>query len=375
MSDADRQCCFVSSEIYRQTGYRGNHPLAIQRVGTVLTLCEQLGWLAGTGEGGYVNSPQATVEQLCRFHRRDYVEALQAAELNGAVPAEVRRKYHIGTMENPIFPGLFRRASTSVGGSIRASELAAKGKIAYHPSGGTHHGMAGRASGFCFFNDPVFSVLTFLELGFDRVLYVDLDAHHGDGVEAAFKDDGRVLLMSVHEEDRWPHSGGLSDRSTGNARNMPVPSGFNDSELDYLIANAILPLARNFRPDAVVITCGADGLAGDPLSTMALSNGCLWDAVMALCAFGLPTVVLGGGGYNPWTVARCWTGLWGRLSGHRITPALPAESRALLESLDCDLVDEDERSPSWTTTLIDPRNSGAVRPRITEIANAVTAAQ
>src|SRR5207344_3103305 len=104
----------------------------------------------------------------------------------GNVNAEERTRYGLGTMENPLFPGLFERAATSVGGSILAAQLALEGRVAFHPAGGTHHGRPGRASGFCYFNDPVFAVLTLLRAGLERVLYVDLDAHHGDGVQDAF---------------------------------------------------------------------------------------------------------------------------------------------------------------------------------------------
>lgn len=364
---------FISSEIYRETGYGPNHPLGIARIGTVLTLCEQLGWLAPSGPDAYVRSPMASLDDLLKFHDADYIATLKAGEEHGPVPPAARERYRIGTMENPIFKGLFQRASTAVGGSILAAKLATKGGIAYHPSGGTHHAMRDHASGFCYFNDPVFAILTFLEQDFERVLYVDLDAHHGDGVEAAFAGDERVFLISTHEEDRWPKTGTLDDRAGGNARNLPVPRNINDTEMDWLMASAVLPLARAFDPQAVVVTCGADPLAGDPLSTMALSNTCLWDAVTALTGLCNATVVLGGGGYNPWTVARCWTGLWGRLSGRVIPGTLPPESIALLESLECDLVDEEDVLPRWTTTLADPRNDGPVRDRIRQIAQTVLA--
>lgn len=363
---------FISSEIYRATGYVGNHPLAIPRIGTVLSLCEHLGWLSGAAPG-YVVSPQASVAEITRFHDPAYVAALQDTEATARVTPEARQRYRIGTLENPVFPGLFERASTSVGGSILAAQLVASGGVAYHPSGGTHHGMRGQASGFCFFNDPVFAVLTLLDQGLQRVLYVDLDAHHGDGVEAAFARDDRVMLISVHEENRWPWTGKLGDRSTGNARNLAVPGAMNDSEMDYLMAEAVLPLAQGFAPQAVVITCGADALAGDPLSSLALSNTCLWDAVMALVALSPATVVLGGGGYNPWTTARLWAGLWGRIAGHRVPRVLPAPSVALLQGLACDLVDADEMRPGWTTTLADPRHDGPVRPRFREIVGTVLA--
>ncbi|WP_127901116.1 acetoin utilization protein AcuC [Solirhodobacter olei] len=360
---------FISSEIYRATGYRGNHPLAIQRVGAVLDLADHLGWLPG----GYVQSHRASREELLAFHAPDYIDAIVAAEATRRVSDEARARFRIGTLENPVFPGLYERAGTSVGGSVQAARIAARGGVAYHPSGGTHHGMPAHASGFCFFNDPVFAILTLLDEGMSRVLYVDLDAHHGDGVEAAFADEARVMTVSIHEENRWPFTGRLGDRAGGNARNLPVPGRMNDSEFGLLMARAVLPLAQGFAPEAVVITCGADPLAGDPLSSLELSNVALWDAVVALARIAPSTVVLGGGGYNPWTVARCWTGLWGRLAGYEIPAALPGESRRLLESFDCDLVDEEDRLPRWTTTLADPRNDGPVRERFHEIAEAVLA--
>ncbi len=362
---------FISSGIYRQTGYSSNHPLGIARIGPVLTLCQQLGWLAASGPGAFIDSPMASLSELTRFHEPDYVLALKKAETTGPVPPHLREKYRFGTMENPIFKGLFRRAGTTVGGSILAARLAAKGGVAYHPSGGTHHAMRGHAAGFCYFNDPVFAILTFLESGFGRVLYVDLDAHHGDGVEAAFAGEDRVFTISVHEENRWPYSGGVDDRSTGNARNLPVPAGFNDTEMDWLMEHCILPLARRFQPQAVVVTGGADALQGDPLSKLALSNKCLWDAVMKLTHLSGSTVVLGGGGYNPWTVARCWAGLWANLSGHDIPASLPPESVALLEGLSCDLVDDEDRLPGWTGSIVDPRNDGPVAERIKQIGRLV----
>lgn len=352
---------FVSHEVYRRTGYGGNHPLAIARVGPVMDLCEALGWLP---QAEYRASPQATEEQLLWFHAPDYVAAVKQASASGTVDAHMRARYGLGTMENPLFPGLFERAATSVGGSILAAELALEGRIAYHPAGGTHHGKRDRASGFCYFNDPVFAVLRLLRGGARRLLYVDLDAHHGDGVQDAFAADPRVWTVSIHEQGRWPHTGPAHDTGEGRACNLPVPREFNDSELEALIEGIVLPLARRVRPEALVVTCGADALAGDPLSAMRLSNVALWSAVEQLAALAPAAVILGGGGYNPWTVARYWTGLWARLSDREIPSALPGEARAILESLSCDLVEEEDRRPEWTTTLADAPNPGAVRPEI-----------
>ena len=362
---------FISSDVYRQKGFGDNHPLAIPRVGTVMALCETLGWIS---ESGYEASPRASTDQLSRYHDLAYIEAIQRADAAGKADNELRQEYCLGTRENPVFAGMFERARTSCGGSILAAQLALQGRVGFNPAGGTHHGMPGRAHGFCYFNDPVMAILELLEGGVERVFYADLDAHHGDGVEAAFADDSRVLTVSIHETGRWPFSGDPTDRAGGFSRNLPVPRNFNDSELDYLMTNAVLPLANAFDPEVVVIVCGADGLKGDPLSTMRLSNGALWRAVGQLISLTKGAVVLGGGGYNPWTVARCWAGLWAVLTDVTIPPCLPESAARLLKSLDCDLVDEEDREPGWTTTIADPLAPGPIRNAVRSLPPVVLAA-
>jgi acetoin utilization protein AcuC len=354
----------VGHEIYRAAGYGANHPLAIARVGPVTDLCRTLGWL---GDDSYRVSPCASEEQLAWFHTPGYVRALRQASAAGRVDTETRRRHHLGTMENPLFPGVFERAATSVGGSILAAELAMEGRTAFHPAGGTHHGRPDHASGFCYFNDPVFAILRLLQSAAAPVLYVDLDAHHGDGVQDAFAGDERVYTVSIHERQRWPYTGDAPDVGQGRACNLPVPPGFNDSELEALVGGAVLPIARRVSPAAIVITCGADALAGDPLSRMMLSNVALWSVVEQLTACAPAAVVLGGGGYNPWTVARYWTGLWGRLCGRRIPETLPAPGRAILESLSCDLVDDEDMRPEWLATLSDAPHPGPVRQEVAEL--------
>jgi acetoin utilization protein AcuC len=356
---------FVGSDFCRVHAFGRNHPLAIPRVSAVMELCEALGWL---DDRSFRRAPAASVEQLAGFHDRRYIEALREADASGTVQPEVRARHHFGNLENPLFPGVFERAATAVGGSILAAELALAGRVVFHPTGGTHHGRSDRASGFCYFNDPVFAIGTFLERGAHRVLYVDLDAHHCDGVQDAFHGDERVLTVSIHEAGRWPHTGAAEDRGSGNARNLPVPAGFNDTELRCLLDEVMLPAGAAFGPDAVVITCGTDALQGDPLSRMALSNRALWDAVDALIRLAGPAVVLGGGGYNPWTLARCWTGLWGRLSGRDIPETLSPQAQLVLARLRCDLVEDEDVLPEWFTTLADAPNEGPVRAELRDLA-------
>lgn len=352
---------FVGHEIYRQAAYGGNHPLAIPRVERVVDLCRKLEWLR---DDEFCPSPCADESQLTRFHTPEYVAALRRAAHSGKVEADIRQRFAIGTMENPLFPGLFERASTSVGGSIRAAELSLAGRTVYHPAGGTHHGRPDRASGFCYFNDPVFAILRLLDGGIERLLYVDLDAHHGDAVQDAFRDDARVWTISVHERGRWPYTGGARDIGGGRSCNLPVPSGFHDDELRLLLDEVVLPLGRRVAPQALVLVCGADALAGDPLSSMALSNVALWSAAREIIALTPVAVVLGGGGYNPWTVTRYWTGLWATLSGRALPAELPVAARGVFDGLECDLLDAEDVSPLWRTTLADSPNHAPVRPDV-----------
>jgi len=364
------RAAFVGHDIYRQSAYGRLHPLMIPRVETVIDLCRALEWFA---PGEYVVSPRASIDQLRAFHAFEYLDALRAASARGIVEAETRERFGIGTMENPLFPGLFERASTAVGGSVRAAELALDGRIAFNAAGGTHHGRRDRASGFCYLNDPVFAILRLLEAGIERLLYVDLDAHHGDGVQDAFADDARVWTLSIHEAGRWPYTGALDDVGGGRSVNLPVPKAFHDAELRLLVDDIVLPLADRVAPEAVVLTCGGDALSGDPLTSMALSNVALWDAIERIAAAAPHAVVLGGGGYNPWTLARYWTGLWARLSQRAVPDPLPDAACALLRGLRCDLIDEEDVDARWTTTLADCATKLPVRESVRDLRDRVNA--
>lgn len=355
-----KMAVYIGSEIYRRSAFGHNHPLSYARQESVLDMCRTLGWL---DDSNFVISPTANIETLTRFHNRDYVASLKAADSLGTVSVEARKAYNFGTMENPLFTGVFERAATTIGGSVEAAKQALDGKVGFHPSGGTHHGMKNRAHGFCYFNDPVYAILTFLDAGLDRVLYVDIDAHHGDGVEAAFLDDARVTTLSVHEENRWPYSGEVEDNGYGRI-NLPVPQGLNDSEFHYIYNKLIRPTCEQLKPQAIVITCGADALDADPLSNMSLSNGALWGVVLDLQERTKHLVVLGGGGYNPWTTVRTWVGLWGLLSGNKLPKVLPKDAQAILARFDSDLIDEEDRLPEWITQLKDANTNGEIRDEI-----------
>ena len=353
---------FFGSEIFRHSSYGPKHPLAIPRVSTTIDLCRALGWLP---DAVYVDSPVATPAALARFHEPAYIAALAEAEKTQRLPPEDRVRFNLGRLENPIFGEMFRRPATAAGASLLAAErlLAAhaggRDAVIYNPAGGTHHGRAGQASGFCYFNDPVLAILRLLDGGLARVLYVDFDAHHGDGVEDAFAAEARVLTISVHEGGRWPHTGAAGD-DTGGTVNLPVPRGFNDTELTALVEAVVVPRGRTFAPDAVVIQCGADALADDPLSKLALSNRALWAAVGATRGLAPLALVLGGGGYNPWSVARAWAGVWAVLNGFTVPERLPATAEAVLRAVRWQRAGGRNPPAHWFTTLADPPRTGPV---------------
>jgi len=360
---------YIGSEIYRRSSYGPKHPLAIPRVSTCTDLCRALGWLP---EAQYRDAPMASEAEMARFHDPAYIAAVRRAEATQTVSEEERKRFRIGAEGNPIYREMFRRPATSAGGTMLGARLTAAGGIVHCPGGGTHHGRRDRASGFCFVNDPVLGLLTWLDLGLTNVVYLDIDAHHGDGVQDAFAEDPRLLTISLHEEGRWPFTGAAEDRAGGSAHNFPVPEGFNDSEFAWLMKNAVLPLIRARRPEAIMLQAGADALAEDPLSRLALSNACHWGLAAALRGMAPRLLVLGGGGYNPFTVGRCWAGVWAALNDLRVPDRLPPEAEAVLRGLSYNRVAGRNPPEHWFTTLRDPPRPGPVRDAIRRLADDAT---
>ena len=359
---------FIGNEIYRQSRYGSRHPLSIPRVSTAIDLARAMGWLPAAQ---YRDSVCALPCQLTAFHDPDYVLALMDAEADQDLDAERMARHAIGTLSNPIFPEIYSRPATASGACLLAAALLRRGGTVYSPAGGTHHGRPDRASGFCYLNDPVLAILALLRQGLQRIAYIDVDAHHGDGVQDAFAADPRVLTVSVHEENRWPRTGSLDDRAGGLARNLPVPAGLNDTEMDYIRTHALLPLALGFAPDAIVLQCGADAIEEDPLSRLSLSNRALWRVVADLMDQAPRLLVLGGGGYNPWTVGRCWAGVWATLAGHDPTRPATAAAERVLRGLTWHRSQGRNPPERWFTTIADPPRPGPLRNEIRRVVDVV----
>lgn len=355
---------FISRDIFLKEAWGKTHPLAISRHKKLMEILNSFKWL---GKENLISSIVASKEIITRFHDKDYVDFLENLQKNPQISAENRQKYNIGTMENPIFDGLFERAAATIGGSIKAAQTALQGETVFFPAGGTHHGKRNKASGFCYFNDPVFSIYTLLDAGLKNILYIDIDAHHGDGVEIAFKNDARIKLISTYEKGRFPEAP-QEITQLGNSLNIPFERNINDSEFE-LIMGAVIKLAQKIKPQALVIVAGADCLKGDPLSSMNLSNLSFTQSVKKLCEICNINVVLGGGGYNPWTMVRAWAALWAVLAGFEIPTHFNEEQKLLLREYECDLVEEIE--PIWLETLLDLKNQGDIRPYFEALAEKI----
>ena len=355
---------FIGSEVYRGSSYGAAHPLRVPRVSTVMDLVRALGWLPPSQ---FRTSPRAKPKALALWHDPRYIAALQTAERDGVVDDATGQSYGLGTLSNPVFPDMFRRPATGAGGVMLAAEMLARQPgVIYVPGGGTHHGMPGRANGFCYLNDPVLGILTLRRMGVQRIAYVDIDAHHPDGVEHAFAGDGDVLMISIHEQNRWPFTGALTDAGVGNCFNLPVPAGLNDSEMRAALQGLILPRLAEFAPQVVILQCGADALSEDPLSRLTLSNNAHWAVVAALRDFAPRLLVLGGGGYNPWSVGRCWAGVWATLVGAAIPEVLPDAAQAILRGLSWGGGGRALPTEAMLTTLRDPPREGPVRAEVAD---------
>jgi acetoin utilization protein AcuC len=317
----------VHSEDWRRFDYGPEHPLRMERLGLTWRLMDAYG-LTALPHAKVVAPDAAPVEAVTRFHSREYVDILRAVSAGDWVPHAAR--YGLGPGDNPIFPGLWEAAQLAAGGSILAAQLVAEGEVdrAFHFAGGLHHAMPDRASGFCYVNDAVLAIMTLRRRGL-RVAYVDIDAHHGDGVQFAFYDDPDVLTISTHERgDRLFPGTGFVDEigqgpGVGFSVNLPLQPFTDDAVYEPAFEAVVPPLLRAFAPDALVLQLGIDSHRTDPLTHLALTVQGFLRALRRLLEFSPRVVALGGGGYDLVNVARAWTGAWAVLNEMTLPEPLP----------------------------------------------------
>ena len=303
---------YVYSDDFRQFDYGPTHPLRVSR----LPLTHELIKACGLGQTAQ-QFQAATFEELAEFHDRRYLAMLKALRMDCFDPA--CGVFGLGAGDNPIFEGLWEWSALTAGATLEAGRLVADQghETAFAISGGMHHALAGRASGFCYINDAALVINRLLKRGL-RVAYVDIDAHHGDGVQWAFYANPDVLTISFHQHPAtlFPGTGYLEemgrDRGRGYAVNLPLwPDTDDDIYMECF--DALVPsLLEAYEPDYVVTQLGVDTLLEDPLANLNLTTRGFGHCVRGLRDLCRGRwIALGGGGYNPLNVARAWALAWG----------------------------------------------------------------
>jgi acetoin utilization protein AcuC len=307
----------------------GDHPMNPIRLDFTIRLARELGVL---DQVQLLSPVAATQAELLAVHDPDYLDAVRAASSDPSFAG-----YGLGTDDDPVFPGMYDASALIAGGSGVAARTVWSGAAAHavNIAGGLHHAMRDRASGFCVLNDVVLGINALLDGGAERIAYVDVDVHHGDGVQAAFWDDPRVLTISLHQDPRtlFPGTGFASEtggpNAEGSALNVALPPGCDDS--GWLRAfTAVVPGAvRAFAPQVLVTQCGCDTHHEDPLANLQLSVDGQRTAIATLHRLahevaGGRWVAFGGGGYG---IVRCvprtWTHLIAEAAGRPVDPHTP----------------------------------------------------
>lgn len=331
------ETAFIYSERYQLFDYGPGHPLRNTRLALTYELCQAYGLLT-LPTTRLIEARIATEEEVAAFHRPDYIDVFRAADHGQAPPS--LWDYGLGTSDNPIFPGVYAWSLLSAGGSLQAMDLVDTGLVscAFSIAGGLHHAAAARAAGFCYFNDAAIVLKHLVRRG-RRVAYVDIDAHHGDGVQFGFYDTDQVLTISIHEsgESLFPGTGFVEEigrgRGIGYSVNVPLLPGSDDEIFLWALDQVVPPLLTAFKPDVVVTQLGADTHRTDPLTNLALTTTGFAEAVRRLQPFCRKWIALGGGGYNLENVPRSWTLAWAIMNQREVPDELPSAFRATFHRL------------------------------------------
>jgi acetoin utilization protein AcuC len=278
--------------------------------------------------------------ELRLVHTEIYIDAIRRA--GEGEPGDWWR-FGLGPGDNPIFPGMHEASARVAGGSLVAAEAVLSGEAdhAFNPAGGLHHAMPERASGFCVYDDPAIAIAWLLERGVERIAYVDVDVHHGDGPQAIFYRNPRVLTISIHESGRYlfPGTGFTDERGAGEAEgsavNVPLPPYTSDEGWLRAFRDVVPPLVKSWRPDVFVTQLGCDTHHTDPLAHLALSTAVYREAARTLhelahSAAGGKWVATGGGGYQ-WArvVPRAWTIYFAEMAEREVPDRVPDSWLAL----------------------------------------------
>jgi len=296
------------------------HPFKPERAIKTFDLCTRY---------GVMNHPWMTIlnpepldpNLLTLFHKPALIQAIEKAS-RGEFELEMLG-FGLGTKDNPILPGIYEWFLRAAGGTHQAMEsiLSGQAEAAFNPFGGFHHALPDQVEGFCYLNDIAITLLDALKkFPGIRIAFIDCDAHHGNGVQAAFYEDPRVLVISLHETGRtlYPWSGSETEIGQGKGKgftvNVPLEPGTDDEVYTFAFEAIVPPLVRSFGPDIIVAELGADTLISDPLTHLKLTNNGYQQVVRSIKNLCPRVLGLGGGGYDLYRTARCWTLAWAILN-------------------------------------------------------------
>ncbi|ODQ63560.1 histone deacetylase [Nadsonia fulvescens var. elongata DSM 6958] len=307
-STKKRVAYFYDSDVGNYA-YGAGHPMKPHRIRMAHSLIMNYGLYKNME---IYRAKPATKQEMCQFHTDEYIDFLsRVTPDNIDLFAKEQVKFNVGD-DCPLFDGLFEFCGISGGGSMEGAARLNRGKcdIAINWAGGLHHAKKSEASGFCYLNDIALGIIELLRYH-PRVLYIDIDVHHGDGVEEAFYTTDRVMTCSFHKYGEFfPGTGELRDIGVGKGKNysvnFPLRDGINDETYAAVFQPVIKAIMEWYQPSAVVLQCGGDSLSGDRLGCFNLSMKGHANCISYVKSFNLPTLVVGGGGYTMRNVARTW---------------------------------------------------------------------
>lgn len=308
------KAAFIYSKELEKYSYPFEHPFNTIRAKRTHSIVRSMGLLSGEGRTEVAPAPADRIV-LKKFHTGKYLHALkQAARGHWDVDA---LGMGIGTEDCPVFKGFYAYAVLAAGATLTGVELLLSGgaDVAFNPSGGYHHAGPEKAAGFCYINDVALACMVLAEHE-KRVLYLDVDVHHGDGVAYAFYDRSDVMTISLHQNPKtlFPGTGFEDeigrDQGKGYCVNVPLPIGTYDAAYVKAFKAIVPPLMTAYDPDVIVFELGADALAGDPLAHLRLTNNVYARIINYLMSLGKPILATGGGGYNVDNTVRAWARAW-----------------------------------------------------------------
>lgn len=327
----------IYSRKFNSFSYGESHPFNAQRFRLAYELICAYGLTAL--ENAVITEPgPVTLEQLLTFHDRRYIERM--IEFSASERSRADFSFGLGDAENPVFPGFFDWACLGTGGTMEAARLVSEEgyAAAFNMAGGYHHAHSAKASGFSYLNDAVIAINSLLDKG-KRVVYLDLDAHHGDGVQEAYYDTDRVLTISLHESGLYFFPGTGYEHELGKGRgsgysvNIPLVAHTDDALYMKAFDEVIYPLIAAYDPDIIFTQLGADTFRTDPLTRLEITTHSYTHILKKLKALRIPWVATGGGGYDPMNTARAWTIAWGIMNSVNLPLRLPAPFVKLISGL------------------------------------------